>query len=567
VTPVLTIRVRTEAGRPDVLALPVRPVAGDGTDPGTGQPATSVPPSVAARTGRGGKRARSELHPEAATLAAPLALTPDSGVLDEVRAFLRDIEHTGAAGTVHPLPRPLRQPGRLLLVGVGGGDEGGWRAAGSALTRAARNDPTLTVALPANADPTCVRGLVEGLWLASYRFRLGADPADKAPRLRTVRLATDDPDTVNRVIDAARAVVEATFLARDLTNTPSDRKSPSWFAQRVSRAAEAFPRLRVRVRDETQLAAEGFGGILAVGGGSSRPPRLVELSWRPGGARTHVVLVGKGITFDTGGICIKTREGMKLMRKDMGGAAAVVAATIGAAALDLPVRVTALAPLAENMPGANAYRPGDVVRHYGGQTSEILNTDAEGRVVLADALSYAVRRLNPDVIVDLATLTGAQSVALGKRTAALMSDAEPLVEALRAAAAEAGERVWRLPLVDDYVEGIGSEVADVANSANIGAGSVLAALYLREFVGPARDRWAHLDMSAPAWSDAADGELPKGATGWGVRTLLRWLAAAASQAPPEAPAASQAPPEARAASQAPPEAPAARSQALAPASV
>jgi leucyl aminopeptidase len=237
-----------------------------------------------------------------------------------------------------------------------------------------------------------------------------------------------------------------------------------------------------------------------------------------------VVLIGKGITFDTGGICIKPREGMKLMRKDMGGAAAVIAATLGAAGLGLPIRITALAPLAENMVSGTAFRPGDVIRHYGGQTSEITNTDAEGRLVLADALAYAVRQLKPDLVVDLATLTGANAVALGKRTAALYSESDELAEQLAQAASAAGERVWRMPLAEDYVEALGSEVADFANAADGGAGSILAALYLREFVGAARGRWAHLDMSAPSWADSGDGELVKGATGWGVRTLLRWLA-------------------------------------------
>jgi leucyl aminopeptidase len=211
------------------------------------------------------------------------------------------------------------------------------------------------------------------------------------------------------------------------------------------------------------------------------------------------------------------------MRKDMGGAAAVAAATVGAATLRLPVRVTALAPLAENMASGSAYRPGDVVRHYSGTTSEVLNTDAEGRLVLADALSYAAQRLRPDVLVDLATLTGAQGVALGKRTAALYSDNDALAGALTEAATAAGERVWRMPLHDDYRDALDSEVADLVNSTDIGGGSVMAALFLREFAGAVRDRWVHVDMSAPAWADSADGELAKGATGWGVRTLLRWL--------------------------------------------
>ncbi len=271
-----------------------------------------------------------------------------------------------------------------------------------------------------------------------------------------------------------------------------------------------------------QLVAEGFGGISAVGRGSARGPRLVRLDWAPAGATRHVVLVGKGITFDTGGISIKPKEGMKLMRKDMGGAAAVCAATLAAARLNLPVRVTALAPLAENAVGADAWRPGDVIRHYDGQTSEILNTDAEGRVVLADALAYAAR-LDPDNVIDLATLTGANAVALGKRTAALYTDNDDLARTLAQAAQAAGEQVWRLPLVEEYVDSLRSDVADLVNATEIGAGSITAALYLREFTGAARPGWAHFDMSAPSWVDSADGELSRGATGWGVRTLVRWL--------------------------------------------
>ncbi len=322
----------------------------------------------------------------------------------------------------------------------------------------------------------------------------------------------------------ARAVADAVVLARDLTNTPSLQKSPRWLADRLSNAAARRKGVSVAVLDEVALAASGFGGVLAVGNGSPRPPRLVELSWRPRGARTHVVLVGKGICFDSGGISIKPLDAMKLMRKDMGGAAAVCAAVLGAADLELPVRVTALAPLAENMVSGSAMRPGDVIRHYGGATTEILDTDAEGRLVLADALAYGAKRYKPDYLVDLATLTGAQHVALGKRTAALFSDNAALCDALQAAGDESGEPVWPLPMPDDYTGLLRSDVADLANIGQPSqAGAVVAALFLREFAGDRRDRWAHIDMSAPSWIDRNDGLLVKGATGWGVRILLRWL--------------------------------------------
>jgi leucyl aminopeptidase len=457
----------------------------------------------------------------------PVALADESRY--EIDAYLQATEHTGAAGSAQTLVRPLRRPGRVVLAGIGAGDEAGWRAAGAAMTRAALREKNLTVALAAGAGASQLRGLVEGLLLAAYRFRLVPEKRPGARALRQVTVVVDDEQPLRAAMDRARLVAEATYLARDLTNTPSMEKTPAWFAGRVARAAAGTSGLRLTVRGPAELAAEGFGGILAVGGGSSRDPRLVELGWRPRGARRHVVLVGKGITFDTGGISIKTVDGMKLMRKDMAGAAAIIAATLGAARLGLPIRVTALAPLAENMPSGSAWRPGDVVRHYGGQTTEVLNTDAEGRVVLADALAYAARRLDPDVLVDLATLTGANAVALGKRTAALYSDSDELAGQLRAAATAAGENVWRMPLPDDYLELFASEVADLANVGTGGtAGSVVAALYLREFAGAARDRWAHLDMSAPSWADGADGELPKGATGWGVRMLIRWLETLAS---------------------------------------
>jgi leucyl aminopeptidase len=471
-----------------------------------------------------------EDDPDAATGPAGVAEgtdLPDDVDPDELAAFLDEVGHKGKAGSVHTWVRPLRPTTRLLLAGVGARDEAAWRSAGAALARKAKGEESLVVVLPVGVGPAELQGLAEGLWLASYRYRLGAD-ADDGPKLRRVNLVVGDAaredDAIVAALETARATARMTAFARDLTNTPSDRKTPAWLAREVSKAARGSTGLAVRVLEPAQLAAGGFGGLLAVGGGSAHGPRLVEVAWRPRGAKLHVVLVGKGITFDTGGICIKGRDAMKLMRKDMGGAAAVAAATVGASALRLPVRVTALLPLAENMLSGTAMRPGDVVRHYGGTTSEVRNTDAEGRLVLADALAYADRRLRPDLMIDLATLTGAQSIALGKRTAALYSDDDALAKDLADAAAGAGEKVWRMPLHDDYVEALSGDETDLLNSTSIGAGSVMAALFLREFTGGSKGRWAHIDMSAPAWADSADAELTKGATGWGVRTLLRWLA-------------------------------------------
>jgi leucyl aminopeptidase len=435
----------------------------------------------------------------------------------ELTELCRTTPDPGAAGAVQVLHRPLRNPAKIVLAGVGAGDH---RAAGAAAVRAVPGDEDLQVLVPSGAD---VRGLAEGLWLGGYRHRSAV-----------VELVTDEPGyapsnhpaaahdrTKGSPLHQAQAVASAVWLARDLTNEPSSVKNPAWFADQVVANAGTRPDLTVSVREPAELSR--FGGLLAVGGGSATPPRFVELSWAPASATRHVVLVGKGITFDTGGISIKTRDGMKLMRKDMAGAAAVIAATLAAADLNLPIRVTALAPLAENAVSGSAYRPGDVITHYDGTTSESTNSDAEGRLVLADALGYAVSTLDPDVVVDLATLTGANAVALGKRTAALYSHSSALAEALTAAGEVAGEQMWRMPLPADYVEYLRSDIADRHSSPSQGAGSVVAALFLQDFLGDRLENWAHLDMSAPSWAEETAGDLVKGATGWGVRTLIRWL--------------------------------------------
>ncbi|MFF5177295.1 leucyl aminopeptidase family protein [Micromonospora sp. NPDC000316] len=487
----LVIRPIAEPVGLDVLVLPVRP-----SDAAPGGDATAVP--------------------------VPTAVSPPDGTAEEAAALVPVARLSGRAGEIRTQLRPGRSPGRLLLLGIGDGSESAWRSAGAALARSAADETHITIALPADMTPGAIRGLTEGLLLASYRFRL-TDAGDP-PALSGVDLLLGDPAAHESTVATAQTTAAMTRLARDLTNTPSSQKNPQWFVDQVISATADLPDLRLRVRGPAELAAEGFGGILAVGGGSASTPRLVELDWHPADARTHVVLVGKGITFDTGGISIKPVPAMKLMRKDMAGAAAVIAATLGAAALRLPVRVTTLAPLAENMVSGSAFRPGDVIRHYGGMTSETTNSDAEGRLVLADALTYAAQQLKPDLLIDLATLTGANAVALGKRTAALYSENDELAVDVLAAIDAAGEAAWRMPLHTDYVEYLGSEIADLYSAPTQGAGSVLAALYLREFTGELRDRWLHLDMSAPSWADGDHAELTRGATGWGVRSLLRWLA-------------------------------------------
>lgn len=288
-------------------------------------------------------------------------------------------------------------------------------------------------------------------------------------------------------------------------------------------AAEAG--LVTQVFDPEALAAEGFGGILAVGAGSSRGPRLVTVSYTPADGRTgrHVVVVGKGITFDTGGLSIKPREPMVAMKTDMAGAAVALATVLAAAEAGVGHRVTAVLPLAENHVGAASYRPGDVLTLRGGRTVEVANTDAEGRLVLADALAYADDVLDPDVLIDVATLTGAATLGLGQGHAALYSADAALLAALEAAGATTGERVWHMPLVEDYRPAVRSQVAELRHvpAQSPGGGSITAALFLREFVG--ERRWAHLDIAGPARSSKDRHEITEGATGFGARLLLEYL--------------------------------------------
>jgi len=306
---------------------------------------------------------------------------------------------------------------------------------------------------------------------------------------------------------------------------PSARKTPAWLAdEAVAVAADCG--LTARVWDADELAANGFGGLLAVGSGSARPPRLIELGYRPARSQRHVVLVGKGITFDSGGLSLKPADGMKLMKTDMAGGAVVIAVMSALARLGVRSRVTGLVAAAENMPSGSALRPGDVITNFGGRRVEVLNTDAEGRLVLADALAYADAVLQPDAVVDIATLTGAVRVALGTQIAAMYASDERTARDLLAAAGASGDALWRMPLVDDYLDALDSPVADLANvphGERARAGSIDAALFLREFTGGRP--WAHLDIAGAARSTSDDGENSKGGTGYGTRLLLAWLAA------------------------------------------
>jgi leucyl aminopeptidase len=452
---------------------------------------------------------------------------------DFLAAALADTGNKGRTGAVTNVPVAGRRPRSVVAVGVG---EGTLPDVRSYVATAVRRAQTLaehgarrlvlpldTSAAPAGADE--MRAAVEAALLAGYRFRDTSGPHPRRLDSVAVVAADADDDTVMAAAHAGQVTAESVAWARDLVNTPSNVKNPPWLAERAAARLSGLPYVTVTVLGPDELRAGGFGGVLAVGGGSATPPRVIVAAYRPPAAGAgHPVLVGKGITFDTGGLSIKTNAGMREMKTDMAGGAAVLAAVDAAARLGLPVAVTAVVPAAENAVSGGSYRPADVVRHVGGRTTEVRNTDAEGRMVLADALAYARLELGATALVDVATLTGAMKVALGAKTAGLFATTDGLAEALRTAGAHAGEPTWRMPFAEEYRELLDSSVAD-ANNAPGNPGGATAALFLRPFAGDLP--WAHLDVAGPARAGSDDAELVKGGSGFGTRTLLRWLEAGA----------------------------------------
>ncbi len=324
-------------------------------------------------------------------------------------------------------------------------------------------------------------------------------------------------------LSRARIDIEAVWCARNLIHTPANIASPAWLATQAKKYSQR-PSMTVKVRAGREL--KEFGGLLAVGNSShNNPPRMIEITYAPRGARKNVVLVGKGITFDTGGLSLKRPyDIMAPMKTDMSGAAAVLSVVNAAAELKLPIKVTALMMCAENLVSATAQRPSDVITHYGGTTVEVIDTDAEGRLVLADGLAYADRELNPDYLVDVATLTGAAKLGLGLHHAALYTRDEKLARTFVGLGEKSGDRSWHMPLVDDYEPALASFVADfnhTADALHFSGGSITAALFLEKFVGDRR--WVHLDIAGPARSEKDEGENPKGGTGFSVRLLTHWL--------------------------------------------
>lgn len=438
---------------------------------------------------------------------------------------------TGAADEVRKVPAGAELAADVLvLVGLGARRADGTfdaealrRAAGAAV-RALAGTESVAIALPVEDDAD-VAAVAEGALLGAYafaRYRTGeaASAPSAQPVARIEVLAGNARSAaVRTAVERARVVADAVNATRDLVNAAPNDLYPEAFADAAKQAVKGSGAkgLKVTVLDDKALAAGGYGGLVGVGQGSTRGPRLVKVSYAPSRPAAKVALVGKGITFDSGGISIKPAKGMEAMKSDMAGAAAVLSTVVAAARLGLPVAVTGWLCLAENMPSGAAQRPSDVITIRGGKTVEVLNTDAEGRLVMADGLVAAVEE-KPDVVLDVATLTGAQMVALGNRVSAVMGTDAVRSEVVAAAGA-AGEQFWPMPLPEELGASLKSKVADLANIGDRFGGMLVAGLFLQEFVG--KTPWAHLDIAGPAFNEgSAHGYTPVGGTGVAVRTLL-----------------------------------------------
>lgn len=466
--------------------------------------------------------------PEGAVLLVPVA-QGDGGVELPVtqlapKGLLEALVAVGAKGTANEVTRVVVDGTLVIAYGLGDAndidDEAVRRAVGAA-TRTLNGVEKAAISAEFGVQP-----VVEGLLLGGYVYNglkstantLDDDNTDaELPQTTEVTVVGAD----EKAFEQAVILAESVNLARDLVNTPSNFLYPESYAAVMGEVASAAG-LDIEVLDDKALESQGFGGILSVGRGSARTPRLVHLTWAPSGATKKVALVGKGITFDTGGISLKPGSGMEDMISDMGGSAAQLGVIAAAARLELPVRIDAWLPLAENMPSGTATRPGDVITHYGGITSEVINTDAEGRLVLADAIARACED-NPDYLIETATLTGAQLVALGNRTSGVMGS-DDLRDLIAETGRAVGEQAWAMPLLEEQEDELKSPIADIRNTHNARTGGMLfAGLYLSRFV-PENVEWAHIDIAGPAWNGGgAWGYTPKRATGAPVRTILEAL--------------------------------------------
>ncbi len=428
---------------------------------------------------------------------------------------------TAKAGEIFEIPVSATDSptDRIFLVAIGDQSGTALRAAGASVGRKVRGKNLTVYSACATKE---VKAHAISMALGAWVWNLKTDKKKEEPQLL---VGSKD----KKLVDDAAVIAKAICCARDLIHTPANIKTPAW----IGKQAELFAQgtgLKVKVYAGAEL--KEFGGLIAVGGSSPKPgPRMVEVSYQPKSkkksvnALPHIVLVGKGITFDTGGVSLKRPyDTMMAMKSDMAGSAAILATLTALEELQPNVRVTALMMMAENAISGTAQRPSDVIKHYGGTTVEVINTDAEGRLVLADGLAYADLNLDPDYLVDIATLTGAATLGLGRQYAAMYTRDSALAAQLSKAGEATGDRVWHMPLVDDYKDSLGSDIADFNHNASKGkysAGSVTAALFLENFVGARR--WVHLDIAGTARSEVDAGENSKGGTGFGVRLLTEWI--------------------------------------------
>ena len=433
---------------------------------------------------------------------------------------------------VLPLQGPRRQA--IAVVGLGdvarAGAEAWRRAGGQARHLASAVGATrVVVACGSRAvDANVLAAFVEGFELAAYRFGKYKSEGDTPPVVETLTfVASGAPDdkALEPVWRALEIALAGVTLARDLVNEPAAVKTPTYIADLAKKAGKEAG-IEVEVWEPKRIASEKLAGLVAVARGSNEEPRFVHLRYRAKGATKRVALVGKGITFDSGGLSLKPAKSMETMKCDMAGAAAVLGTMTALGRLKPTIDVDGYIPITENLPGGKAQKPGDVIRYRNDKTVEVLNTDAEGRLVLADALMLAADT-KPDAIVDLATLTGACMVALGTQVAGLFANDQKLAARLLSESAATGEPMWQMPLVAEYKDDIKSAVADLKNIGGGHAGSITAALFLQEFVGSTP--WVHLDIAGPAFLEKGLPYAPKGGTGFGVRTLLRWLTTLAAE--------------------------------------
>ena len=443
-----------------------------------------------------------------------------------ILAALEDIGATGAIDEVIKLPGESTK--LIVLTGLGAGEvthELLRRAAGAA-SRALLGHKSATFALP-HTTIAEFAAIAEGALLGSYVFDefRGSTKSDRKPPLTKVEIhskfASDKKSS--EFLKRANVIAKYTHLVRDLVNTPPSHLNPASFVAKFQPLARKLG-LKVEVLNEQQLKKGGYGGIIGVGQGSANPPRLLHLSYRPSGAKKRFAYIGKGITFDTGGLALKPAQGMEAMKSDMSGAAAVSAAILAIAELKLPIEIDAWAPLAENMVSDTATRPSDIITIYGGKTVEVLNPDAEGRLILADALVRAAEVGNKKGklagIIDVATLTGAQVVALGTRTSAVMTNDEKFRDRFLETVERTGEQFWPMPLPEELRASLDSPVADIANIGERMGGMLVAGLFLKDFVAPELP-WLHLDIAGPAFNEGkAHGYTTVGGTGVALRTLL-----------------------------------------------